>query len=159
PPHLPTRGQPAGGGGFWSSLDADSDGGEGRFYLWTPEQVIAVLGKGDGTLFNRIYGITPAGDFEGRDIPNLLAKPDPAKVGGASALHTPPTALWARLDGMRAKLRAARERRPRPRADDKVLANWNGLMLSALARGCQVTGEARYRRAAEQEASFLLSVM
>ncbi|MGI8871174.1 MAG: thioredoxin domain-containing protein, partial [Candidatus Limnocylindria bacterium] len=146
----------AGGGGFWGTLDADSGGGEGRFYLWTPAQVIAVLGKADGELFNRIYGITPEGNFDGTSIPNLLAKPVTAC---ASDLHTTPAALWARLDGMRAKLRATRAKRPRPRVDDKVLANWNGLMLSALAEGYQSTGDERYRQAAEQTAEFLLATM
>jgi uncharacterized protein YyaL (SSP411 family) len=143
-------------GGFWSTLDADSGGGEGQFYLWTPAQVVAVLGKTDGALFNRIYGITPQGNFEGKSIPNLLAKP--VEVW-ARERHTTSTALWERLDGMRAKLRAARDRRPRPPVDDKVLASWNGLMLRALARGYQATGEERFRQAAEQEASFLLTTM
>src|SRR5207245_1208513 len=115
-----------------------------------------VLGKPDGDLFNRIYDITPAGNFEGKSIPNLLEKPVAA---WARALHTTPAALWARLDRMRAKLRAAREMRPRPPVDDKVLASWNGLMLSALAKGYRVTGTERYRQAAEQEAGFLLGTM
>src|SRR5439155_1371041 len=66
-------------GGFWSTLDADSEGSEGVFYLWTPQQVVAALGRADGELFNRIYGITPNGNFQGKSIPNLLAKP---VVGG-----------------------------------------------------------------------------
>ncbi len=143
-------------GGFWGTLDADSGSGEGQFYLWTPEQVVAVLGKADGALFNRIYDIIQGGNFEGKSIPNLLAKPVEA---WASDLHTTPAALRARLDGMRAKLRAARDSRPRPHVDDKVLASWNGLMLRALVRGYQVTGEERYRQAAEQEANFLLATM
>jgi uncharacterized protein YyaL (SSP411 family) len=146
----------AGGGGFWSTLDADSPGGEGRFYLWTPAEVTAVLGKTDGALFCRIYGITPAGNFEGRSIPNLL---DRSVEEWAKAVHTNPTALWGRLDGMRARLRAARARRPRPSLDDKVLTSWNGLMLQALAAGYRMTGAPRYREAADRAADFLLSTM
>jgi len=151
----------AGGGGFWSSLDADSDGGkgereEGKFYVWTPEQVIAVLGKADGALFNRVYDVTPAGNFEGHSIPNRIAKPVEA---WAREMKTSPEALWKRLDALRAKLRTARETRVRPPLDDKVLANWNGLTIRALALGYDVTGEARYRQAAETAAEFLLSRM
>jgi uncharacterized protein len=141
-------------GGFRSTLDADSGGGEGRFYLWQPPQVTAVLGPRDGKLFCEIYDITPTGNFEGESIPNLLRRP---VEGWAKALRTTPAALWARLDGMRVKLRAARERRARPSLDDKVLTNWNGLMLRALARAYEVTGAERYRAAAEQAAAFLLT--
>ncbi len=149
------------GGAFWSALDADSanpegEKEEGRFYTWTPAEVNHVLGEADGALFCRVYGITGAGNFEGRNIPNLLPRPVEA---WAAELKTRPEALWARLDRMRAKLRAARAKRPRPFLDDKVLANWNGLMLRALATGYQVTGEARYREAAEQAAGFVLARM
>jgi uncharacterized protein YyaL (SSP411 family) len=141
-------------GGFRSTLDADSGGGEGRFYLWQPPEVTAVLGPRDGKLFSEIYDITSGGNFEGESIPNLLRRP---VEGWARELRMTPSALWTRLDGMRAKLRAARERRARPPLDDKVLTNWNGLMLRALSRAYEVTGAERYRAAAEQAAAFLLS--
>jgi uncharacterized protein YyaL (SSP411 family) len=148
-------------GGFHSSLDADSPGPngereEGRFYLWTPAEVNAVLGPTDGALFCRIFGVTPAGNFESRNIPNLL--PEPVEAW-AKKLKTPPAALWKRLDGMRTRLRAARQKRPRPALDDKVLTSWNGLMLRALAVGYDVSGAARYRQAAEAQAAFLLAAM
>jgi uncharacterized protein YyaL (SSP411 family) len=148
-------------GGFWSTLDADSPGKdgereEGAYYLWTPAQVTAVLGPQDGALFNRVYGITEKGNFEGRSIPNLLAKP---LDGWAKELKTSPEAFRARLDGLRRKLAVARNARPRPPLDDKVLASWNGLMIRALALAYEVTGDAAYRKAAEDAATFVLAHM
>lgn len=148
-------------GGFWSTLDADSEAPngekhEGYYYLWKPEDVLVVLGKTDGELFNRVYGLTPGGNFEGRSIPNLIARP---VSEWALALKMTPEALWARLDAMRTRLRAARDKRPRPALDDKVLANWNGLMLRALSTAFDTTGEVRYRKAAEETAEFLLKRM
>ncbi len=144
-------------GGFWSTLDADSAGEEGKFYVWTPTEVLAALGKTDGDLFNRIYDITPKGNFEaGRSIPNLLDRPVDA---WAKEWNTTPEALQARLGGLRARLLQAREKRVRPPLDDKVLASWNGLMIRALALAYDVTGETRYREAAERAANFLLTRM
>lgn len=148
-------------GGFWSTLDADSPGAngereEGRFYTWTPMEVIAVLGESDGEQFNRVYGIEAPGPVEGRAMPSLLAKPPTA---WAKELKITPAALEARLEPLRNKLFAVREKRPRPPLDDKVLANWNGLMLRTLALAYDVTGEVRYRQAAEQTARFILTTM
>ena len=148
-------------GGFWSTLDADSPGAngereEGRFYTWTPAEVIAALGKVDGELFNRVYGVTDRGQVEGRSIPTLLVRP---LAAWAKELKLTPAALEARLAPLRNKLIAVREKRPRPSLDDKVLANWNGLMLRTLAQAYDVTGEVRYRQAAEQTAGFLLASM
>jgi hypothetical protein len=129
-------------GGFHSSEDADSEGQEGRFYVFTPAQVEAVLGAEAGARFDRAYGITPEGNFE----------------HGASVLHRSgaPAGLDVRaLDGDRARLRAHRDHRVRPGRDDKVLAAWNGLALTALARGHQVLGEPRYLEAATALATFL----
>jgi uncharacterized protein YyaL (SSP411 family) len=108
-------------GAFAASLDADSEGEEGRFYVWRPEEVIAVLGKDDGTRFAGTYDITPAGNWEGRSIPNRLdgGEFDPAAD--------------AELAPLRRRLLAARDRRPHPARDDKILADWNGLTVAALA--------------------------
>jgi hypothetical protein len=148
-------------GGFWSALDADSPNAkgereEGLFYVWTPREVAAVLGEKDAALFNRVYGVTAGGNWEGKSIPNLIAR---SVEGRGAEAKLAPAALWARLDALRARLRAAREKRPRPHRDDKVLANWNGLMIGALARGYDVTGDARYRKAAAEAASFVLTAM
>ncbi len=128
-------------GGFHSSEDADSEGDEGRFYVFTPAEVEAALGAADGARFCRAYGVTAEGNFE----------------HGASVLHrfAAPDADLRGMDDLRARLRARRDARVRPGKDDKVLAAWNGLALGALARGFQVLGEARYLEAALALAGFL----
>jgi uncharacterized protein YyaL (SSP411 family) len=129
-------------GGFHSSEDADSEGQEGRFYVFTPGEIEAVLGPGEGARFCLAYGVTEAGNFE----------------HGASVLHrfdAPPGRDPEGLTELRARLRAHRDARIHPAKDDKVLAAWNGLALTALARGFQVLGETRYLDAALALAAFL----
>jgi uncharacterized protein YyaL (SSP411 family) len=128
-------------GGFHASEDADSEGVEGRFYVFTPAEVEAALGAADGARFCRAYGVTAEGNFE----------------HGASVLHrfSAPDADLRGMDDLRARLRARRDARVRPGRDDKVLAAWNGLALGALARGFQVLGEARCLEAALALAGFL----
>ena len=110
-----------GEGAFSASLDADSEGEEGKFYVWSYDEVMRQLGSEDGDFFARRYDATPQGNFEGHNILNrLTAQP-----------HD--DADEARLAALRAKLFAARETRVRPGLDDKVLADWNGLMIAALA--------------------------
>ncbi len=131
-------------GGFHSSEDADSEGEEGKFYAFTPEEVREALGTADGTRFCAAFGITTSGCFEhGRSVVHRFSRPD-----GASLPDETDQLL-------REKLRLWRDRRVRPDKDDKVLAAWNGLALSALARGYQVLGDSRYLEAAEACAGFL----
>ena len=131
-------------GGFHSSEDADSEGEEGRFYVFTPEDVQEALGGEDALRFCAAFGITQGGSFEhGRSVVHRFSCPAEARL---------PEAEDRRL---REQLRLWRERRVRPAKDDKVLAAWNGLALSALARGAQVLGEPRYLEAAEACAEFL----
>ena len=132
-------------GGFYSSEDADSEGVEGRFYLWTEKEILNALGENDGRSFCGYYGVTPEGNFEARNILHLKA--------------LPPEADESRLAPMRGKLLEARSRRVRPARDDKILASWNGLMISAFARGYRVLGDERYRQAAEKAAIFILTNM
>jgi hypothetical protein len=108
-------------GAFAASLDADSEGEEGKFYVWSYDEVIRQLGVEDGEFFARHYDVTPAGNFEGHNILNRL-KPQPRS-----------DADEARLAALREKLLSARAMRVRPGLDDKVLADWNGLMIAALA--------------------------
>jgi uncharacterized protein YyaL (SSP411 family) len=116
-------------GAFASSLDADSEGEEGKFYVWSLEEIKAVLGELDAGFFTRPYDVTAEGNFEGRNILNRLN-------------HLPRNMdNEARLKIMRAKLLAARARRVRPGLDDKVLADWNGLMIAALANAGTLLGE------------------
>ena len=131
-------------GGFHSSEDADSEGEEGTFYVFTPADVREALGEGDGARFCVAYGITEEGTFEhGRSIVHRFSCPEGA------ALAPDEEAV------LRERLRIWRDQRVRPGKDDKVLAAWNGLALSALARGYQVLGDRRYLEAAEACARFL----
>jgi len=139
-------------GGFWSAEDADSEGEEGRFYVWSPATITAVLGAEEGAVFCRVYDVAAGGNFEGHSILNL---PQPV-AAVALELGLEPADLERRLDAARAKLLAARSGRVRPGTDDKVLVAWNGLAIDALARAAAALGEDRYRAAAVRAADFLL---
>jgi uncharacterized protein len=136
-------------GGFFSAEDADSEGEEGRFYVWTVDEVTAAL-DGDRDLADEalaFYGVTPGGNFEGRTILNRIHARDRGRVG----LSRPP-----RIEEARARLFAAREHRVRPGLDDKVLTEWNGLMLAALAEAAAATGRRDWLDAAMGTGEFLL---
>ncbi len=113
-------------GGFCSSLDADSEHEEGKFYVWTEAEIDALLGS-RAALFKRYYDVTPPGNWEGRTILNRSAAPAPADA-----------ATEDELAACRALLFRAREERVRPGLDNKVLADWNGLMIAALAEAAQI---------------------
>lgn len=146
-------------GGFYSAEDADSEGVEGKFYLWTPEKVKEVLGAEDGEYFCSCFGITKRGNFEGKNIPNLIGR----RPGGYTAAQPPaeneniPPIPDERITAAREKLFSAREKRVHPFKDDKILTAWNGLMIAALARGAWVLEEEEYARRAEQAVRFLMS--
>ena len=144
------------GGGFFSAEDADSEGEEGTFYVWTPDQIEAVLGADDAKTFAACYGVTAGGNFEHGASVLHVARPF-AEVAQEQGLAL--GELEARLASARAKLLATRETRERPLRDDKVLAGWNGLMISAMAQGYRVLGDDRYLAAALAAASFLLDRM
>ncbi len=129
-------------GGLYASLDADSAGHEGTFYVWTPEEVNGLLGPEAGARFEAAYGIAHGGNFEGKSIPNLM--------GGANE------SVVETLLPMRAKLMAARAKRVRPATDDKVLTAWNGLMISAFARSYDALGREEDLRSARRAADFVL---
>jgi uncharacterized protein YyaL (SSP411 family) len=143
-------------GGFRSSLDADSEGGEGRFYVWTPDEIDAVLGAEDGRLFRELYDITPRGNFEGCSIANLLGG---SLAERAAAAGQSEERLARRVDRLREKLLAARARRVRPGTDDKVLTAWNGLMISAYCRAYQAFGRDVDLAAARRAAEFVLAAL
>jgi len=139
-------------GGFFSATDADSEGEEGKFFVWTPEEVEAELGSADARIICAHYGIRPGGNFEdGKSIPYLAQSIDEV----AQAFGTTAQEVEAVVARGRVRLRAARERRPKPFRDEKALSAWNGLTISALARGWQVLGETRYLEAAKAAASFV----
>ncbi len=141
-------------GGFYASLDADSEDEEGRFYLWTPAQVRLTLGTADADLAIDYFGLTGGSAVgPGRGILHV-----PVPLGEFAKRHgRTEAAMRARLDTTRRRLLLARAGRVRPHLDDKVLTSWNGLMISAYARAYAATGEERYRAAAERAARFVLS--
>jgi uncharacterized protein YyaL (SSP411 family) len=141
-------------GGFYSTLDADSEGAEGKYYLWTPAQTAHTLG-GAAPLFNALYGVTPEGDVDGGSVLHLtMPLTEAARQHGMSV-----QALEQQAAGWRHALLADRNRRVRPHTDDKSLASWNGLMLAAYARAYQVLGDAEYRQTAIATADFLAAKM
>jgi hypothetical protein len=143
------------GGGFCSGQDADTEGEEGRYYVWTPAEIRAALGAEDADLFSRFYDVTDEGNFEGRSILHVpVAAEEFAKRFG-----TPIEALEGRLARMRQTLLQVRSRRVPPGRDDKVLTDWNGLAVSAFARAGAVLGDRAYRAAAEETARFILMKM
>ena len=139
-------------GGFYSTQDADSEGEEGKFYVWTPEEIDAVLGPEDGRLVRAYYGVTRRGNFEGKSI--LHVSREPRFV--AAELEVSEERLLQALATGREKLYEARAKRVWPGRDDKILTAWNGMMLRAFAEGSRVLGRADYREIAERNASFLL---
>jgi len=129
-------------GGFCCGQDADSGGAEGKYYLLTPAELISLLGPTDGGRFCQWYGITPAGNFEGKSIPNLLGQPH---------FDREPEEMAA----LRERVYAYRLKRMPLHRDDKVLTAWNGLMLAALARSGLALNEPEYLDAARRTADFL----
>jgi hypothetical protein len=142
-------------GGFYSATDADSEGEEGKFFVWTPAEVEAVLGPEEGGRLCAYYDITEEGNWEGKSIPHT---PRPLERV-ASRLGIPADALRASVEDGRARLYEARRRRVPPGLDDKILTAWNGMMVGALAEGGRVLGEPRYRAAAGRAADFLLGAL
>jgi uncharacterized protein YyaL (SSP411 family) len=143
-------------GGFYSTEDADSEGDEGKFYVWTPAEVRALLGDEDARLFGGFYDVKDLGNFEGR-ASILHMDYTPAEI--APRLGVTEAELLAALERGRPILFDARAQRVRPGRDEKVLAAWNGMMLRALAEAGRVLGRADFLGAAVKNAEFLLSTM
>ncbi len=138
-------------GGFYSAEDADSEGREGTFYLWKAGEMLDLLGGADGKHAMETYRVSESGNF--RDEASGM-------MTGENILHLDGIpADAARIESIRKKLFAARERRPRPFRDDKVLTDWNGLMIAALALGARALGEDRYLCMAGKAASFIKNEM
>jgi uncharacterized protein YyaL (SSP411 family) len=140
-------------GGFYCAEDADSEGKEGLFYVWTPAEVKKHLGEKTGEIFCHYYDITEAGNFEeGRSIPHVRMPVQTfAARKGLDAKEVEDL-----LNSSRRQLFEARKQRVRPLKDDKVLTSWNGLMVAALAKGYQVLGNPDYRLGAERAVRFVL---
>ena len=146
-----TREMTAPSGGFYSAQDADSEGVEGKFFIWTPAEIAAALGDPDAAIINRYYGVSEHGNFEGRNI--LRVAMDAANLAREQDLSAPEfAALLARA---KARLLEIRAQRITPNLDDKILTAWNGLMMRAFAEAAAVFGRDDYRAAAERNARFI----
>jgi len=135
------------GGAFAATLDADSEGEEGRFYVWSKDEVERALGA-DAALFCRVYDVTETGNWEGHTILNRTAHPDPLSADEE-----------ATLERCRVRLLDERAKRVRPGWDDKVLADWNGLMIAALAEAGAAFGESDWISAARRAFAFVHKTM
>ena len=148
-------------GGFYSAEDADSEGVEGKFYIWTKAGILQVLGEEDGERFSRIFGVTEPG--------NYLEQPGARRTGQNVLRLRRPLASWAHefsmpeedlawfVENARQRLFAAREERARPVKDDKILTDWNGLMIAALATAARAFDDPEYLAAAEKATAFVLT--
>lgn len=130
-------------GAFFSAEDADSEGEEGKFYVWTTDEIKRILGDSEGSKFCEFFDITPQGNFEDKNIPNLIKSAD-------KKMDT------AFVNQCREKLFNYREKRVHPYKDDKILTSWNGLMIAALAIGARILDNQKYLHAAENAAEFIL---
>ncbi len=141
------------GGGFYSSQDADSEGEEGKFFVWSRQEILDVMGERHGNLFCDFFDVTESGNFEGQNILHVNASiTDTAARNKVSAED-----LQAIIDSGRQKLFARREQRVKPGRDQKVLTAWNGLMLAGFAEASAILERPDYREVAEANARFLLS--
>jgi uncharacterized protein YyaL (SSP411 family) len=142
-------------GGFYSAIDAETQSGEGAFYVWTPSQAKEALnGEPDAGMFLRVYGLEGKPNFEGDRY--VLLQPR-TLADEAAAMKTTPQALESRLQTLRAKLLLVRDQRPVPRRDDKILTAWNGLMIAAYADASRIFKDEHYRQAAVKAADFILA--
>ncbi len=150
-------------GGFYAAQDADSEGIEGKFFVWTVEEIDEILGSDDGALFRSVFGVTLEGNFTDPHHPdltgrNVLSQPhtldEIAAANGVDLLE-----LTARVDDLREQMFVAREARVHPSRDDKVITAWNGLALSAFAEAARILDEPRYLEAARGIAAFLRGTM
>jgi uncharacterized protein YyaL (SSP411 family) len=143
-------------GGFYSTQDADSEGEEGKFFVWDPEEVEALMGVEDAPLFCRYFGVSPEGNFEhGKSILNVSVDLEDL----AKFLKVDEQRLADAVERGRKALFEAREKRVKPGRDEKIQVNWNGLMISAFAAAYQTLREPAYLQTAEQAARFILDRM
>ncbi len=150
-------------GGLYAAQDADSEGIEGKFFVWTVEEIDAILGSDDGQLFRTVFGVTLEGNFSDPHHPeltgrNVLSRPhaleEIATANGIDLIE-----LTARVEVLCEQMLAAREQRVHPSRDDKVITAWNGLALSAFAEAARILDDARYLEAARGIATFLRTTM
>ncbi|HIP72492.1 MAG TPA: thioredoxin domain-containing protein [Anaerolineae bacterium] len=141
-------------GGFYSSYDADSEGVEGKFYVWSAAEIQEILGE-DAPILMAYYGVTEQGNWEGYNILHLPRSPQETAV----SLNIPLAELEAKMSGLRQQLYDVRAQRVWPGLDDKVLTSWNGLMLAAFAEAGRALNRPDYTEIARQNAAFLQETM
>jgi uncharacterized protein YyaL (SSP411 family) len=139
-------------GGFYSSQDADSEGHEGKFFVWSRQEIVDALGAPDADLFCDYFNITESGNFEGRNILNVRASVEDVAAKNKVTVEE----LRQAVDTGRRKLFEIRESRIKPGRDEKVLTAWNGLMLGSFAEAAAILDRPDYRKIAEANANFLL---
>lgn len=142
-------------GAFYSTQDADSEGVEGKFFVWTPDEIAEVLGEEDAKEFCAVYDVTERGNFEGKNILNIRGGATGDLWPGEPHRHSPGKA--ERLRSSREKLFEHREKRIKPFRDEKVLTAWNGLMLAAFAEAAAIFDSQEYLETAKKNADLLLS--
>jgi uncharacterized protein YyaL (SSP411 family) len=138
-------------GGFYSAWDADTDGVEGKYYVWTPDEVEAVLGRDAAEIVCRLYDVTDKGNFDGENILHRQLPLEPF----ALPEQLEGLALEADLEKWCNQLLDARENKVKPLRDEKILTSWNGLMIAALAKGYAITGDVTYLTAAKNAVDFI----
>ena len=150
-------------GGFYSAEDADSEGVEGKFYVWTEQELRESLPPDVADLIVRAFHVEKSGNFReeasGKSVGANILYAGKSLADIASEVNLSTEELRQKIDTARSKLFEARERRIHPHKDDKILTDWNGLMIAALARGAQVLGEKAYSDAAEEAVEFILKRM
>jgi uncharacterized protein YyaL (SSP411 family) len=142
-------------GGFYSSQDADSEGEEGKFFVWTPDEITTLLGNELGEMFCSFYGVTQGGNFEGR---NILHTPL-TREEVAQKLKISVEELNAKLQDGRRQLLVEREKRVKPGRDEKILTSWNGLMLVGFALAGRILNRDDFLKTARDNANFILQHM
>ncbi|WP_085991306.1 DUF255 domain-containing protein [Oceanobacillus senegalensis] len=139
-------------GAFYSAIDADSEGVEGKYYVWDTDEIYDILGNELADLYIYVYDLTPQGNFEGKNIPNLI---DQDLEYVARDYNTSLQSVKDKLETARLKLLAAREKRVYPHVDDKILTSWNGMMIAALAKAGSVFSKDDYIKMAETAILFV----
>ena len=142
-------------GGFYSSMDADSEGVEGKYYVWKRSEIEAILGKDEADIFAQYFDITEEGNWEGNSIPRIIMK----KSSLSNFLKIPKDDMNESLSNSRIKVKQHRASRIPPGTDDKVIVSWNGLMISSLAKASSVLGKKEYFNAADKAVNFIIQKM
>ena len=138
-------------GGFYSSMDADSEGVEGKYYVWKRSEIEEILGKEDANVFAQYFDITEEGNWEGNSIPRIIMQ----KSSLSNLLKISEEKLSDSLSTSRTKVKKSRASRIPPGTDDKVIVSWNGLMISSLAKASSVIGKKEYFDAADKAVDFI----